>query len=107
VLRWGRHFRLPGGAKAVVGRTQKENEALEAWRSPGDPLLKVEGYPGPLVLLFGAAAPGDLDLAAGLAAAYSDAPTGAKVRVSVQPEAPAGHRQLVVPPKDRFKELLI
>jgi tRNA-specific 2-thiouridylase len=106
-LKWGRHFRLPGGAKAVVGRTQKENEALEAWRPPGDPLLKVEGYPGPLVLLFGAAAPGDLDQAAGLAAAYSDAPTGARVRVSVQRAGLEVLKHLQVPPKDRFKEMLI
>jgi predicted ribosome quality control (RQC) complex YloA/Tae2 family protein len=91
----------------VVGRTQKENEALEAWRPPGDPLLKVEGYPGPLVLVFGAAAPGDLDQAAGLAAAYSDAPTGARVRVSVQRAGPEVFKHLQVPPKDRFKEMLI
>ncbi len=51
LLKWGRHFRLPGGVKAVVGRTQKENEALLALRGSGDTVLKVEDYPSPLVLV--------------------------------------------------------
>ena len=50
LLKYGRHFRLPGGAKAVVGRTQRENEAIETLISSGDFLLKVERYPGPSVL---------------------------------------------------------
>jgi tRNA-uridine 2-sulfurtransferase len=105
-LKWGRHFRLPGGAKAIVGRTQRENEALLTLRGPGEPLLQVEDHPSPLVLVSGAAAAGDLRTAAGLAAAYSDAPTGVQVRVSVQGATPA-LIHLEVPPKDRFKELLI
>ncbi len=107
VLKWGRHFRLPDGVKAIVGRTQKENEALETLRVPGDGLLQVEDYPSPVVLLTGTASAGDLGEAAGLAAAYSDAPTGAQVRVSVQDAAPARVIHLTAPPKDRFKEMLI
>ena len=107
LLKWGRHFRLPGGVKAVVGRTQKENEALLALRGAGDLVLKVDDYPGPLVLLCGEAAAGDLAEAAGLTAAYSDAPTGALIRVTVLDAAPSRFVQLSVPPKDRFKELLI
>ncbi len=42
----------------------------------GRPLLEVEDYPGPLVLVIGAVSEGDLQEAAGLAAAYSDAPLG-------------------------------
>ncbi len=106
-LKWGRHFRLPGGAKAIVGRTRKENDALLALRGPEEALLWVEDYPSPLVLVPGSAAAGDLEEAAGLAAAYSDAPPGAGVRVSVQDEAPARRIHLEAPPKDRFKEMLI
>ena len=35
LLAYGRHFRLPGGAKLVVGRTQRDNEAIQALRSSG------------------------------------------------------------------------
>jgi tRNA-specific 2-thiouridylase len=107
LLKWGRHFRLPGGAKAVVGRTQKENEALLALQGAGDLVLMVDDYPGPLVLVSGQASEGDLAEAAGLAAAYSDAPTGAPIQVAVPGGAPGRLIRLGAPPKDRFKERLI
>ena len=34
VLKSGRHFRLPDGAKLVVGRNEKENELIEALNNP-------------------------------------------------------------------------
>ena len=89
LLKYGRHFRLPGGAKAVVGRTQQDNEAIETLVSPGDFLLKVVQYPGPLVLGRGVESEADLAAAVGLAAAYSDAPAGAPVTVNYQ-ESPYG-----------------
>jgi tRNA U34 2-thiouridine synthase MnmA/TrmU len=107
LLKWGRHFRLPGGAKAIVGRTQKENEALLALRGPGDAVLEVDNYPSPLVLVPGQASAGEVAEAAGLAAAYSDAPLEAEVRVTVQTAAPDREIHLTAPPKDRFKEMLI
>jgi tRNA-specific 2-thiouridylase len=107
LLKWGRHFRLADGAKAVVGRTQRDNEAIFGWRSAGDHCLKVEDYPGPLVLVRGGASEVDLQAAAGLAAAYSDAPLGVPVRVGVEADASCRTIHLTVPPKDRFKDLLI
>jgi tRNA U34 2-thiouridine synthase MnmA/TrmU len=106
-LKWGRHFRLPDGAKAIVGRTEKENEALLALWAQGDLLLQVDDYPSPLVLVSGGASAGDVGKAAGLAAAYSDAPTGAQVRVSAPEGAPGQVLHLHTPPKDHFQELLI
>ena len=50
LLAYGRHFRLPDGAKLVVGRTQRDNEGIQALRSPEHFLLQVDHYPGPLVL---------------------------------------------------------
>jgi hypothetical protein len=107
-LKWGRHFRLSPAAKAAVGRTQRENEALLALVRPGDALLKVEDYPSPLVLVSGTASAEDLQAAAGLAAAYSDAPTGSPVRVSIRDDsAPVKVVHLNAPPKNHFTELLI
>jgi len=107
LLKWGRHFRLTGGAKAVVGRTQRDNEAIFGLKAPGDHCLNVEKVPGPLVLVPGAATDGDLQVAAGLAAAYSDAPLGTAVRVSVEGGDAVRVLHLETPAKERFKDWII
>jgi tRNA U34 2-thiouridine synthase MnmA/TrmU len=108
LLKWGRHFRLPGVAKAIVGRTHRENEAILALISADELILKVVQIPGPLVLVPGNAAEEDLYLAAALAAAYSDAPEGAHVAVAVQTEGgETRFIHLATPPKDQFKGLMI
>jgi tRNA U34 2-thiouridine synthase MnmA/TrmU len=107
LLKYGRHFRLPGKAKAVVGRTERENDAIETLRSPGDFLLQVDQYPGPLVLVGGAVSGEDMEVAAGLAAAYSDAPQGAPVTVTAAPGGPDRVFYLTTPTKDRFKPWLV
>jgi tRNA U34 2-thiouridine synthase MnmA/TrmU len=107
LLKWGRHFRLPGGAKAVVGRTQRENEALEGLITPADRVLKVKGYPGPLVLVVGNSLSGGLQEAAGLAGAYSDAPLDTQVAVSVQGGGETDIVHLTTAAKARFKGWLV
>ena len=107
LLKWGRHFRLPGGAKAAVGRTQRENEALLSLKTPADFLVKVEKYPGPLVLVGGAASEADLEEAAGLAAAYSDAPEGAPVTATAGNGGPERVFHLITSGKDRYKPWLV
>lgn len=70
LLRIGRHFRLPGGLKAVVGRREEENKMLERfWREP-DSLLIPEGVAGPSVLVKGQANEATLDLAVQLLRSY-------------------------------------
>jgi tRNA-specific 2-thiouridylase len=107
LLKWGRHFRLPGGSKAVVGRTQRDNEALEKLITPGDLVLKVRGYPGPLVLVIGNATAADIEVAAGLAGAYSDAAAETQVAVAVQGGSETSLVHLTTSPKARFKEWLV
>ncbi|MBM4273198.1 MAG: DUF814 domain-containing protein [Deltaproteobacteria bacterium] len=108
LLKWGRHFRLPGGAKAIVGRTHQENEAILALKTADDLILKVLEIPGPLVLLPENAADEDVQTAAALAAAYSDAPEGVEATVAVQWEGgETGFIHLTTPPKERFKDLMI
>jgi tRNA-specific 2-thiouridylase len=72
LLRIGRHFRLPGGGKAVVGRNEKDNGLIAARLLPGDLELEAVGVGSPITLLRNAG-PGDLELAAALTARYSDA----------------------------------
>jgi hypothetical protein len=107
LLKWGRHFRLPGGVKAVVGRTERDNDAIFGLKAPGDHCLNVEDYPGPLVLVIGDASEPDLQEAAGLAAAYSDAPLGTPVRVSLEGGGAVRILHLEAQAKERFKDWLI
>ena len=107
LLKYGRHFRLPGGAKAVVGRTERENEALLGLKAPEDFLVKVDTIPGPVVLVCGAQAGGDLEVAAELAAAYSDASPGTPVKVDARNGGQERVFQLAAPQKDRFKTWLV
>lgn len=51
VLKWGRHFRLGGGAKMVIGRNQEENTKMEAIDNDKHLHIKTVGIPGPHVLL--------------------------------------------------------
>ena len=73
LLKIGRHFRLPGGGKAVVGRNERENARLEELARKGDALLRPKNVPGPVVLVPGGAGAADLEEAARACARYSDA----------------------------------
>ena len=81
-LKVGRHFRLPGGARAVVGRNRSDNEAIRGMLGPQDTLMRSVDVPGPTVLLVGPSSDDDLRLAAGLCARYADGhrPDGVLVR---------------------------
>ena len=107
LLKWGRHFRLPGGPKVVVGRTHKENEAIKDLVSPADLVVRVQGFPGPLVLVPGVSNLEGLAEAAALAASYSDAPLGLEVSVTGRQAGETQMLQAAAAPKDRFKEWLI
>ena len=70
LLRWGRHFRLPGGAKVVVGRDQSENTVIENAMRIGDTVMVPHKITGPSVLCRGVNA-ADVGWAAGIPAAYT------------------------------------
>jgi tRNA-specific 2-thiouridylase len=71
LLKHGRHFRLPGGSRAVVGRDQADNQALETLSSPADLLFFLEDATGPITLLTPPAGEDDRLLAAALTAGHS------------------------------------
>ena len=72
-LKLGRHFRLPGGSKAVVGRHHQDNEDLQKLIREGDILLKQKDAPGPLTVLDGDASEEDVLAAAAITARYTKA----------------------------------
>ena len=97
LLAIGRHFRLDGGAKVVVGRNRTENGYIERNFS-GEWLAVPVDCPGPTTLLIGDTAEEDLERAAALTARYSDCKMDASVNIRV---AKGGEERLFdVPPAE-------
>jgi len=103
VLKVGRHFRLPGGKKLVIGRNQEENAFLDAYRK-GRCALEVARFVGPLALLEEGSDSRDLQLAAAITAGYSDGRGESRVTVRYsRPDPESGADELTVtpmPPKE-------
>lgn len=98
LLRFGRHFRLPSGAKLVVGRHEHDNQALLSRARPTDTVLFTVDCPGPTAVISGPASEGDADLAAQMVARYSDGRiTG---RVAVRTTSSGEERTREVAPLD-------
>jgi len=72
LLKLGRHFRLPSGAKVVIGRDEQENKSIIALASGTDILLEVCDVPGPIGLLKNGRNPEDIPTAASICLRYSD-----------------------------------
>jgi len=70
LLKFGRHFRLPDGAKLAVGRDKEDNEGLQAIQSDKYVTLKLP-IAGPFSLLSADASSEDRALAAKLAITYA------------------------------------
>ena len=103
-LKIGRHFRLPGGGKAIVGRNHSENEKLQALLKQGDLILRNHESPGPLTLLESGATPQDTEMAAALTARYGKNNTGG-ASVVVRIEEPDGNERLIAVHPSTRKEL--
>ncbi|KIM10146.1 MAG: ATP-binding protein [Sulfuricurvum sp. PC08-66] len=71
VLKWGRHFRLPEGAKLVMGRNHEENEKLVAIENPKYLRITTGAIPGPTSLLSRSASEADKALALQLILVYA------------------------------------
>jgi tRNA-uridine 2-sulfurtransferase len=108
LLKWGRHFALPGGSICIIGRNEGDNSRLAEFAGPEDIVLRVADYPSPTgVLIASPATDRDLRLAAAIVISYSDCPREAPVSVSWRRGETSG--SLSEPPTDRleYKSLLI
>jgi tRNA-specific 2-thiouridylase len=107
LLKWGRHFRLPGGGRLVVGRVHADNVELRELARESDVLLRANGVPGPTGLLPLSMSGADMKLAAAIVAAYSDAPTGTETVISVVSGQRSQQLIVAVRSKEEFRNLLI
>jgi tRNA-uridine 2-sulfurtransferase len=97
LLKYGRHLRLNPATKIIVGRTQPENDQILKYADVRqDTVLKVNQYPGPIVLIPGGAEKGTTLLAAAICAGYSKAP--ADNPASVKISTASGSEQVVILP---------
>jgi tRNA-uridine 2-sulfurtransferase len=107
LLLYGRHFRLPGGSKCIIGRDARDNAAIKKLFKSGDALVHTVNVPGPTALLLQGAKPEDVILAATLCAAYGDRGTRKEVLVKIQ--SAEGIKEISVPPcpKERLQEWML
>ena len=82
VLKWGRHFRLPNGAKLVVSRNKDENEKIKSLNLSKYIMFSLP-LPGPLSLISKNATKEDKELAARIALTYSKAKPDAEYEVKI------------------------
>ncbi|MBD3296297.1 MAG: DUF814 domain-containing protein, partial [Candidatus Omnitrophica bacterium] len=83
LLKAGRHYRLGPGTKAVVGRDREDNSRIRSMKRDEDILLRLEGVPGPDVLLTGNTDEENIIKAASLAVYHSKMKGQSGIRVSV------------------------
>jgi tRNA-specific 2-thiouridylase len=94
----GRHFRLPGGSKLIVGRNQEDNDALLATADESDTLLTTPDCPGPVGVLIGTDSSQEEDLASRIVARYSDGRLSGRVKIHIR--SASSDRADEVPPLD-------
>ncbi len=92
LLRTGRHFRVSGDTEILVGRDERDNDALMGLAGASDYVLSVDGFGSPATLVRGAVTDDVLMLAASICARYSDAKGLPTVAVTVQQ---GGHTRVV------------
>lgn len=86
LLKAGRHLRLPGGAKLVIGRNQDDNEKLKKIENPKYVFARALDISGPLSLLSANANEFDKKLAAKLILTYTKTPTDQEGSVEIDDE---------------------
>ena len=72
LLHMGRQFRLPSGAKAIVGRDKSDNERIALAALPDETLIASDITPGPTALVVGQRGDDDVEIAARICASFSD-----------------------------------
>jgi len=86
VMKFGRHFRLPDGAKLVIGRNKEENEHLQNINNDKFYHLKTVGLPGPHSLLSINPSQADKELALKMILTYCKTEIDKAYNISIEDE---------------------
>jgi tRNA U34 2-thiouridine synthase MnmA/TrmU len=103
LLKIGRHFRLPSGAKVIAGRNEAENKRLMVSSYPEELKFTVKGYKSTYVLLLGEATPENSEMAARVCARYCKEKSKEKLRVKVWNHNPEECATVEVTPLSMFE----
>ena len=108
LLKHGRHLRLNKDTKIIVGRTKNDNEQIKRYYNPGaDTLIKVNNFPGPIVVIPHGGSKDMIIFAASICAGYSKAPNNIQVDVEiVMPQMSQIVKVAGIPPEE-IKHYLI
>ncbi|MBU0633239.1 argininosuccinate synthase [bacterium] len=104
VLKYGRHLRLPDGAKLVVGRNKEENEKLQEIVNDKFIHVRTVGIPGPHSLLSKNATQDDRALAARVVLTYCKTKENEQYTVSFDHE---GSQTSALASRDEIKPFTI
>jgi len=107
LLKLGRHFRLGSNLKLVVGRNKAENRAIQSLSDEEDIILMTTSVPGPTVLVMGDLPPDLEQLAASMAASYSDAADNEQTKVRVTGKGVVRELTVCGPDKSELKGFMI
>lgn len=86
ILRFGRHLRLPDGAKIVIGRNEIENKKLNSLKNEKLTRIYVKDLSGALVLISKNASQNDKILGSKLAATYARSLAGKEYEANIENE---------------------
>ncbi len=107
MLLTGRHLRLPGGSKCVVGRNSRDNASLKKQCRDEDTLLHTVNIPGPTVLMPLGCTNEDLKLAASICASYGDHKDLDEVVVRLHKNGDSEEISVPVISRDDFKDFIL
>jgi len=82
LLRLGRHFRLDDKTKIVVGKNERDNNAIIQLSSPDNIILEARGTGSPITLVIGRHDENLIKLAAAITARYCDAKNEPEVDIT-------------------------
>ena len=103
LLRVGRHMRLPGGTKCIIGRNREDNEAILAMAAVGDLVIEAVTERGPTLLLPGGAVESDDEKrAAEICVAYGAKTAAATVKVALRVNDSYRELEVTVKERDEF-----
>jgi len=105
LLKYGRHFRLPSGAKVIVGRNEEENSIISRFAEEKDLLMEVVGFGSPITLLKNSCDERDIKMAASVCVRYSNYKGKAEVRIGCRERWKK--TLFIEPTKEEFKKYLV
>ena len=107
LLKVGRHFRIAPQSKVIVGRNKKENAVIRNLAGTDDVLIFSISVPGPTALVSGESSQEQLELACGIAAAYSDARDRDSCDLRIIKNTGEKIVVVPVPDKEQFRPFMI